>query len=151
MLQGYSLSQQPDAEHLSILRRECHGPDVAHRLLYGTWLRSASHNRQSPASPQRPASASSLWCAGAALTMRCNALLPKRAKLVLYLPHVPLKRVIVLEGLVLNRHMVLIQNKPALVPINARRYYGATYPEHEIVLDFRLDRGVVHMKRRQRL
>lgn len=42
MLLGYSLRQQPHAEHLSILWRECHGPDVAHRLLDGTWLRSAS-------------------------------------------------------------------------------------------------------------
>lgn len=40
LLLGYSLSQQPDTEHLSILRRECHGPDVTHRLLNGTWLRS---------------------------------------------------------------------------------------------------------------
>lgn len=51
MLLGYSLCQQPDAEHLSILRRECHGPDVAHRLLNGTWLRSASHDHQSSSAP----------------------------------------------------------------------------------------------------
>ncbi len=52
-LPGYSLGQQPDAEHLSVLGRERHGPDVIHSLLDGTWLRSASHNRQSSASSQR--------------------------------------------------------------------------------------------------
>lgn len=47
MMTGYLLSQQPDTKHLSILGRQCHSPDVAHRLLNGTWLRSASHNRKS--------------------------------------------------------------------------------------------------------
>lgn len=42
---GHSLCQQPDAEHLSILGRQRHGPDVAHRLLDGPWLWSASQHR----------------------------------------------------------------------------------------------------------
>lgn len=82
----YSLGQQPHAEHLSVLTRQRHGPDVAHRLLDGTWLGSASRGRQ---------------CSPIALTHTlCGT---------------------------------------------------TTHPEHEVVPHFGLDRGVVHVKRRQRL
>lgn len=112
LMLGYSLSQQPNTEHLSILRRQRHGPDVAHSLLDGTWLRSASHKRQ--------------WCASCA-SLRALTAHSKQSEETLW------HSLDVRQGL----------TEPLC--------HAATYPEHEVVLDFRLHRGVVHMERRQRL
>lgn len=116
--QVYSLGQQPDAEHLSVLRRECHGPDVAHRLLDGTWLRSASHNRQSAASSQRPAPHSCLRRAGVA-TMLCDWLLLQHAKLVVVFIYLNYPTYI--KGVILKRHNAncLIKAEQVSEPINA--------------------------------